>query len=244
MPASQSSDCEPRPVPASRRNLLLASLRPGDARLIEPHLSRVSYAPGDIVASLDRPLDNAFFPETAIISFRDAGPASRPEIGMVGHEGMIGWPLLLGCESSPLMCVARTSGTARVIRKAPLLEACHISATLHAALLRYVHNFMLQMACTIASSADTIERRVARWVLMLDDRHEGEAMALTHDQIASALHVRRASVTDCLHLLEGDGVLKCVRGRIVVRDRHALQVIAGAPYGVPEAHYAMEIVRR
>jgi CRP-like cAMP-binding protein len=228
----------------SHGNSLLGSLKPGDLRLLEPHLSRVSFKAGEIVADTGMPLERAYFPETAILSFQGSAAEQKPELGMIGAEGMIGWPLLLGCNHSTFLCVSRHgTGTALAIAARPLLEACHISSTLHGTLLRFVHYFMLQMACSIASGTDSVEQRVARWMLMLHDRHEGDQLALTHDGISAALNVRRASVTDCLHLLEGEGILKCTRGSIVVRDRPGLARIAGASYGAPEAYYSTQIAR-
>jgi len=227
----------------NHHNLLLRSLRPGDAALLRPHLRRVVLAPGDIVAAAGAPLERALFPETVVVSVGDGQEAdTRPDAGMVGHDGMIGWSLLLGCPNSLLSGVVRIRpGSAVEMDAARLMHACRVSSTLHASLLRFVDLFMRQMATTIASSSDGVERRVARWLLMLHDRSDADAFAVTHDHIGAALHVRRASVTDCFHLLEGDGILKCTRGRIVIRDRTRLEHIAGSSYGLVEAQYANEI---
>jgi CRP-like cAMP-binding protein len=179
-----------------------------------------------------------------LVGFREgSGQSASAQIGMVGREGMIGWPLLLGSDHSPLLGVAQLhGGTALAIDAHRLKQAGALSETLKDGLLRFVHNFMAQLANTIVSNAaDPIERRMARWLLMVHDRVEEDAFGLTHDHVSSALHVRRASVTDCLHILEGDGLLRCMRGRIVIRDRERLQTLAGDSYGSVEAHYAREI---
>ncbi|MES2987149.1 MAG: Crp/Fnr family transcriptional regulator [Pseudomonadota bacterium] len=198
---------------------------------------------GEVVVSPDAPLTRVIFPGTAIIAMRESRAGERAHVGMVGREGVVGWPLLLGSDYSPLLGVAQVQGGTGFAIDAPtLLAACHISASLQQSLLRFVHNFMTQMACTIVSNGtDTIERRVARWLLMLHDRSHEDTMALTHDLVSNALNVRRASVTDCLHILEGEGLLRCTRGKIIIRDRARLKELAGSSYGTVEAHYAHEI---
>lgn len=199
---------------------------------------------GEVVASPDTELSMIYFPETVVLCFREALREERqPVVGVVGFEGMIGWSLLMGSARSTFLAVAEIhAGTALAISSARLLEACSISATLNAVMLRYAHNFMTQMACTIASNAcDVMERRVARWLLMLHDRLDGDTIDVTHDHMGSALHVRRASVTDCLHVLEGEGILRCTRGRIVIRDRVRLEQLAGCSYGAVEARYISDI---
>ncbi|RYD48823.1 MAG: Crp/Fnr family transcriptional regulator, partial [Sphingomonadales bacterium] len=223
----------PSHYPTMRGNLLLRSLTAQDAQFLSPYLTRVHFTPGDVVAAPDKHSTAAYFPETAILCFREAlSSPSRPVVGLVGQEGMIGWSLLMGCPPSLIASVDMHGGSALAIPADKLIEACRHSASLNVALLRFAHNFIAQMACTIASTAfDTIERRVARWLLMVHDRTEGDSMELTHDHIGGALHVRRASVTDCLHMLEGELILRCTRGRVLVRDRARLEAIAGTSYG-------------
>ena len=72
---------------------------------------------------------------------------------------------------------------------------------------------------------------------MFHDRSAGDELRLTHDMLAMLLNVRRASVTDALHILEGERLVRCTRGRVLVRDRIGLQVRAGYSYGYAEADY-------
>lgn len=231
-------------TPSLRGNLLLRSLAPRDAQLLAPHLKRVELRAGEVVVPPDAPLAMIYFPETTILCVRDSMRGDRqPALGLVGLEGMAGWSSLLGAIRSPFLAAAEMhAGSALAIPAARVQEASAASDTLRIALLRYAGNFMLQMASTIgANAADPIERRVARWILMLHDRTEGDALDLTHEHIASALYVRRASVTDCFHVLEGAQIVRCTRGRLVVRNRAGLESIAGGAYGIVEARYGSEI---
>jgi hypothetical protein len=82
-----------------------------------------------------------------------------------------------------------------------------------------------------------LDRRLARFLLMRHDRISGDNLSLYHDDVAASLHVRRASVTDQLHILEGERLLRCRRGSVTIRDRQALENYAGDAYGQAEARY-------
>lgn len=233
-----------RYAPDIRGNLLLRSLPQSDAWLLIPHLSRVQFGAGDRVNGRTGGSVQLIFPETAVFCVRPALRGDRqPALGLVGLEGMLGWSVLMGVEESfTLATVELQGGTGLSIAARPLLEACAKSPTLRANLLRYADNFLEQMASTLGSNTiDALERRVARWILMLHDRSEGDTLLLTHDEVARALHTRRASVTECFHVLEGEKILRCERARLTIRDRQRLRMVAGCSYGAAEARYAAAI---
>jgi CRP-like cAMP-binding protein len=78
---------------------------------------------------------------------------------------------------------------------------------------------------------------LARWLLMVHDRQDGDNLALTHEFIAVMLGVRRSGVTDALHELEGKSLVRASRGAIRILSRKGLIALAGGIYGVPEAEY-------
>lgn len=233
-----------RYAPDIRGNLLLRSLPQSDAWLLIPHLTRLHFSARDRVSRTACGSVQLVFPETAVFCVRQALLGDRqPALGLVGHEGMLGWSLLMGVEESfTLATVELQGGSALSIAARPLLEACAKSPTLRANLLRYADNFLEQMASMLGSNTiDALERRVARWILMLHDRSDGDTLLLTHDEVARALHTRRASVTECFHVLEGEKILRCERARVTICDRERLTVLAGQSYGAAEARYATEI---
>ena len=225
----------------STSNLLLQSLAPEGRAALAPHLSRLELRGGERIAGSAVGVERVYFPETIVASFAEEMPdASRVEIGMIGREGVIGWPILLGAAHSPHSGIVQlTGGSALVLPAATLIELCAHDRELHGALLRFVQSFTVQMGRTIvANLRDQIDRRLARWVAMLHDRVDGDTLAITHQTLADALNVRRASVTDALHVMEGEGVLRCTRAQVVVRDRSALEALAGPCYGAAEAAYS------
>jgi CRP-like cAMP-binding protein len=223
------------------RNLLVQSLSDGDLSLISPFMEPVVLREEEVILLPESRIDYVFFLETGVASYASV-PASghRTGIGTIGYEGCIGWHLLLGCNVSPYEVTLAVGGApAHRIAANSLLEACNRSPSLHSHLMRFVRSFMIQLGQTIVSNLnDPVERRLCRWLLMNHDRLEGEQIKLTHAQIGEMLGVRRASVTDALHVLEGEGLIRSVRGCITIRDRQKLRGAAGENYGIAEAEYS------
>lgn len=216
-------------------NELLAALAPDDAALIAQRLVRLHYRRGVTLFEPRQPIAAAIFPVSAVIGIAARGVGDRTvELGVVGHEGFVGWPLLLGSNSAGHQATVRlTGGEAWALLAADLIAAANASATLRAHLLGFVHAFMDQLGATlIAYAGGTAIERIARHLMILHERVDGDELEITHKEIAAMLCLRRPSVTDCLHLLEGEGAIRCWRGRIVVRDRGEL---ARHARGVPRA---------
>ena len=103
---------------------------------------------------------------------------------------------------------------------------------------RFAHAMWIQTAHTALSNAvHTVEERLARWLLMCLDRVDDGEIPLTHEYMAIMLAVRRASVTTALHVLEGKRFVYSDRGRVIIRDRRALEEFAADAYGGPELEY-------
>lgn len=226
---------------SSCRNLLLRSLREEDFELLVPHLRRVSLDTSQVLATPGDPIRVVCFPEVGIVTLSDLGQeGGRIGIGHTGYEGFVGWQVLLGCDrSSHEARITAEGGVALQVSPDVLLEVCRASERLRDLLLRFVHAFVIQMGRTVVSSlTQPVEVRLSRWTLMAHDRVEGDEIRVTHDEIAVMLAVRRASVTDALHILEGGNLIRATRGRVLVRDRCGLRRIAGETYGFFEAEYS------
>ena len=225
-------------------NILLGRLSRSDQALIEPHAEAVTVDCGSPLLVPDDPLDAVFFPGTALVSLQEGAELRhRVEIAVVGREGMLGWAGLLGSDRSCHLAMVRMRpGTLLRVPLPPLRLACARSPSLQAALLQFVHVMIVQMSRAISSGLQhSLDQRLARWLLMRHDRVGGDLLTVHHDEIAESMNVRRASVTDWLHVLEGERLLRCTRGRIVVRDRGGLEAFAGEAYGAAEAQYRLLI---
>ena len=225
---------------ARTANHLLASLTPQDFALLLPDLVPASFAIGEHITAAGSPIDRIVFIEQGVAGVLDAlDEERRYAIGLIGAEGYIGWPLLLGADRSPYDVAMRAeSGRGLSIASGALLAAIDRSASLRMTMLRFAHLFGLQMAQTIVSSlTHSIAQRMARWILLYHDRVQGDEICMTHEEFRLMLGVRRSSVTDALHRLEEERAVRATRGRVVVLDRATLITLAEGTYGRPEQEY-------
>jgi CRP-like cAMP-binding protein len=221
-------------------NGLLRSLAPDEFSFLQPHLEPVVLDDGRIIVAQDDPIAFVYFPEAGVISVADVMmDGTRIELALIGRDGMTNSQLLLGCEQAPHEAVVQTGG-GRALRLAAeiLLEFCVRYPAAGKLFLRFIHALSIQTARTMASNLrDSSEQRLSRWLLMCHDRIDGDDIQLLHQNLGRMLGVRRATVTDTLHILEGHGAVRSKRGRITVRDRARLEQIAGSSYGFAEEHY-------
>ncbi len=221
-------------------NRLLACMPPAAANDLRRHLVATDMAPATVLQEPDQPAGEIHFPSTAILSVVGPATVRRPgaEIALIGCEGMTGVPEILSNANWPFSTIAQVGGETLA------MEACRFRAfvaerrDLRDFLLRYVQAFLVQTGDTaLANARGVLSQRLARRILMTHDRMGSDVLPLTHQQLATMLGVRRASVTEALHLLEGDCIVRSLRGRLLVRNRPALIEIAAGYYGAAEAAY-------
>lgn len=236
-------------APSSRlsqtNNFLLQNLSVQDFALLQPHLEPVRIDVGEVVARSGDPIQSICFFEGAVAGILDTlHTEHRFAIGLVGQEGFVGWPLLLGSRVWPHDVVMRAEAAdAWRLPASALLQAVSASVSLQATLLRFINVFQIQMSRTIVSSlAHTVERRMARWILLYHDRVRTDEIAMTHEEFRLMLGVRRSSVTEALRRLMEEQAILTTRGKITVLDRAKLVRLCEATYGAPESEYRRLII--
>src|SRR5215212_5145432 len=202
---------------ASVRNRLLATLTPDDFNLLQPDLEPVPLEMRQWLIEAGEPIQHVTFPEHGIISILADTSEGRIEVGLIGPEGMAGLPVVLGIERSPHGYMVQAAGEALRITAQDLRTALWHSPSLQAGFLRYAHALMVQTAETAYANAGfTMEARLARWILMTDDRLAREDLPLTHDFLSMMLGVRRPGVTIAVQNLESIRLIRAKRGSITV----------------------------
>lgn len=199
---------------------------------------------GDVIARAGNPIDELFVPSEAIflIARHTALDPVPLTVGMVGYEGLIGWPALLATDRWTHDAVAICGGSVAIIDKEDMLKMCAQNNALNRILLRVAYNHTVQMAqSVVANLGHSLERRLARWLLMLDDRTFGDTITITHADLGTILNVRRASITDAIHILEGENLLSNRRGKITILNRDQMKFRAGQSYGLSENDYSQNI---
>jgi CRP-like cAMP-binding protein len=187
----------------------------------------------------NRRIETICFMETGIASVVAVqSDETEVEVGLIGCEGMTGTAVVLSGDQSPHSTYVQVSGEAQRIAADELRKAMDASASLRNLLLKFVQVFMVQTAHTaIANARCRIDQRLARWILMAQDRTRSETLALTHEFLALMLGVRRAGVTEALQNLNRQKLIDNGRNQIIVLNRKGIERMAGKAYGTPEREY-------
>lgn len=230
----------PSPVDL-HRNGILASLSRADQQLMAEHLEPRALRFRQRVEPAGRKIRNIYFIEEGLASvIAVAGGADRrqTEVGIVGYEGVTGIAALLGADRTPHETLMQIAGRGYCITAERMRPLMSESKTLSQAIYRYAHAFGIQSSQTLlANTLGTVEERLARWLLMSQDRLRQAEIRLTHEFLALMLGVRRPGVTIALHRLEDLGFVSSTRGSTTVLNRDGLRKYAKGFYGVAEAEY-------
>jgi CRP-like cAMP-binding protein len=109
----------------------------------------------------------------------------------------------------------------------------------HKLLLRFIQVQITQTSQTAyVNASQTIDVRLARWLLMCHDRVDGDDLQITHEFLSLMLGTQRSSTTLAVQALEGYRLIKARRGKITILDRKMMGQVADVGYGLPEAEYA------
>jgi CRP-like cAMP-binding protein len=184
------------------------------------------------------PIEYVYFLQTGVGSVLARLDGQAFEVGLVGREGLIGAEVLLDAQRAPHAVIMQVAGSGFRAPTTELLRLLSEDHALRTLFNHFIYTLLVQAQATaIANSRARLEERLARWLLMVHDRVDGNTLAVTHEYLAAMLGVRRATVTQTLHVVEGKQLIRARRGRIVVIDRPGLEALAGSSYGLPEREY-------
>jgi CRP-like cAMP-binding protein len=221
------------------RNIILQRLDPSDLQLIEPHLERVQLERSTVLETVGEDVKFVYFVEEGMLSVISKMEYGRDvEVGVIGREGMSGVAVVLGDAISAHETNVQIACVAMRLDVPSLHRAIEASRSLMGTLLRYARYLELQTAATASANGRAkLEDRLARWLLMTHDRVDSDRINITHEFLAKMLACRRPGVTVGLHILEGKGLVRSMRGQIVILDRAGLQDAANGSYGAVETIY-------
>jgi CRP-like cAMP-binding protein len=160
------------------------------------------------------------------------------EVGMVGREGMLGVQLALGVMAHPLHALVQGAGSAWRVGAGEFKRELARNAALHKVLSRYTYVLMQQQACSAAClRCHEIGPRLARWLLMTQDRAHAEQFRVTQEFLAYMLGVRRVGVTRAATELQRANLIEYRRGKLTVLDRAGLEAAACDCYAADRKNY-------
>lgn len=220
-------------------NRLLASLRRKDHHRVVAACDRVDLSNGKSLSAPQDRISHVYFPLDCIISqLVPIDSHENLELALVGNEGMVGTPLILGIKSSTLQALVQGSGSALRMSAASFRRELEQLPALRKQLNRYVYVAQAQLALTAACiSFHSLELRLARWLLMTHDRAGLDKFHLTQKLLAQMLGVRRVGVTNAAGDLQRRKLLSYSRGEITILNRAGLEKASCTCYQVSRDIY-------
>lgn len=221
------------------QNQLLAALPLAHYRRISPYLDFLSFDAGQVLCLSGELMNMAYFPLTCMISLVSImEDGSTTEISLVGNEGMVGLPIVLGGGLSLSQAVVQIKGTVLRLDAQLLKQEFSKQESLHKLMLLYTQARLIQVAQNAACNRQhTIEERLARWLLSAQDCLCSHEVPLTQEFIANMLGIRRSGVTVAARQLQNSGVIEYSRGHITILDDNALEAISCECYRVVQKEY-------
>ena len=216
------------------KNVLLLSIPDREYNLIRPHLESVELEHHQMPHVRGEKIESAIFMNEGMVSLVVSTSDGRSvEIGIVGREGIVGTPLAVGLARAPYDAIVQIPGNGIRIDAKALSNQLPNTPRLWMALTRFVLMQGLQMAQVAACNRlHELEQRLARWLLMCQDRVDSELLLLTHEFLAQMLGTGRPSVSLAVGMLEKAGLIENVRGAVKIINRKSLEDSACECYRV------------
>ena len=209
-------------------NNLLAALPQNDHEQLVARLEPVTLTFGEVLYRPGEAIRHVYFPTDSLVSLLTMVEGHQAlEVGLVGHEGMLGIPLALGVSDSPVCALVQGTGMALRMTSAHFRKEFQHSPLLQRELHRYTYELMVQMSQTAACNRfHRVEARLARWLLMTRDRVRSNQFHLTQELLGGMLGVRRVGVTKAAGALRERKLINYNRGKINILDDKGLETAA------------------
>jgi len=219
-------------------NVILLSISDSDYSSLRPHLEYISLPNHLVLHEAGGKLEFAYFPNRGLISLvvvmKDGKTA---EAGIVGKEGFAGTPAAVGLSRSPLEAVVQITVDGFRVKAGALQNTLESAPHLQLMLSRYAVVRGMQVAQTAACNRlHDIEQRLARWLLMTQDRVDSGSLAITHDFLATMLGTDRPTVSLAAGVLQKKKIIEYIRGAVKIVNRKKLEDSVCECYGVIERY--------
>jgi CRP-like cAMP-binding protein len=217
-----------------QQNHLLAALSEGVQNRLFGHMEWVELPLGKVLYESGDSMRHAYFPTDSIVSLLYVMEnGSSAEISVVGNEGLVGFALFMGGESTLSQAVVQSGGYAYRLSSQHLMDEFNRHGELLQLMLRYTQSLITQMSQTaVCNRHHSINQQLCRWLLLSLDRLPSNQLTMTQELIANMLGVRREGVTEAAGKLQREGVIEYSRGHISVLDRHKLEELSCECYAV------------
>src|SRR5258708_19526247 len=206
------------------RNRVFLALPPRHLTRLIPDLEYVEYHPEEVLTDADRSLDHVYFPDRGVVWGGGVyADGNIIEMATIGREGCTGVQAVFGVKSSSVRILGQIPGSAAKMSRPAFMRAMESMPSFRALMYAYLHAFLEQVLVSVAcNGAHSLKQRLARWLLMMRDRCDGDALPITQGLLAEMLGVQRPTVTNSARELEDAGLIERRRRQVTILDRQGL----------------------
>lgn len=217
------------------RNRFLAVLDPSELAAIASNLVEITLTAGEVLYAPGEQVETVYFPTSALISLATSLKDGRDvDAAAQGFEGVVGAIPALAEGPSYAKVFVQASGAARKLPAGVLRRAAHAHPRMMKLLLRHAQQDIAMAEQSAACNAlHSVVTRLARWLLISQDRLESPLLPLTQDYLSTMVGAQRTTVTAAAQELKLAGLIRYSRGRIEVLDRAGLERAACECYASP-----------
>ena len=206
------------------RNRLLLALPARNLKRLMPELEQVPCHRAQVLMDADSPLDHVYFPDSGVISVVAVyANGSIIETATIGREGCSGVQAILGAKRSSVQFLVQIPGSAAKMSRTTFTRAMQSMPAFRSVMEAYVQAFLEQVMVSVAcNGAHSLKQRLARWLLMMRDRCDDDALPITQSLLGEMLGVQRPSITNAVRELERAGLIEGGRRQVTIIDRRGL----------------------
>jgi CRP-like cAMP-binding protein len=225
------------------RNRLLLALPASHLKQLMPELEQIRYRSEQVFTDADSSLDYVYFPDSGVISAVTVyADGSVIEMATIGREGCTGVQAAFGAKRSSIRFLAQVPGSAAKMSRPAFVRAMASMPSFRSLMYAYVQAFLEQVMVSVAcNGAHSLKERLARWLLMMRDRVDDDALQITQALLAEMLGVQRPTITNAARQLEDAGSIARGRREITIRDRQGLMAESCECYQLVRARVSFHL---
>ena len=225
------------------RNRLLLALPSSNLKQLMPELEHIRCQREQVLMDADSSLDHVFFPDSGVVSVVAVyADGSIIEMATVGREGCSGVQAILGAKRSSVQLLVQIPGIATKMSRAAFTRAVQSMPSFKSVMDAYVQDFLEQVMVSVAcNGAHNLKQRLARWLLMMRDRSDDDALPITQSLLAEMLGVQRPTITNAIRELERAGLIEHGRRQVTILDRRGLTAASCECYQLVRTRLAFHL---
>jgi CRP-like cAMP-binding protein len=225
------------------RNRLLLALPFSNLKRLMPELEHIRCQRSQVLMDADSALDHVYFPDSGVVSVVAVyADGSIIEMATIGREGCTAVQAIFGAKRSSSRLLVQLPGSAAKMSRAAFTRAMGSMPAFRTLMYAYVSAFLEQVMVSVAcNGAHSLKERLARWLLMMRDRGDDDALQITQDLLAEMLGVQRPTVTNAARELESGGLIARGRRQVTILDRQGLVEASCECYQLVRARLALHL---